>query len=334
MKLKDIGESNFIKRITGESIVNYTHVIRGPGDDTAVISPSDRVLLVTADLMAEDVHFIRDYTTGKDLGFKAMAVNLSDIAAMGGTPEHAFVSIAIPDTTELEYLDDIFEGMMQCGRAFDVNILGGDTTASRSGLVINVTVTGSAESGKILYRDAAKPGDIIFTTGYTGDSRAGLYCLQHEKNLQPEWMTSLVKAHLRPEPHVKEGQFLASQPGIHAAIDISDGLSSDLSHVLENSGVGCVIEGSSLPASGDLQQFCNTYSFDSAGYLLDGGEDYVLLCTMEPEYADSVAEEFHALFGRQLNRIGHITEEKTALLLHENAEKTPLRTGGWDHFRN
>ena len=334
MNLKDLGEFNFIKRITGDSIVNYTHVIRGPGDDTAVISPSDRVLLVTADLMAEDVHFKREYTTGKDLGYKAMAVNLSDIAAMGGTPEHAFVSIAIPDTTELEYLDDIFNGMMECCRTFDVNILGGDTTTSRSGLVINITVIGSAESGKILYRDAAKPGDIIFTTGYTGDSRAGLYCLQHEKDQQPGWMTSLVEAHLRPEPHVKEGQFLASQPGIHAAIDISDGLSSDLSHILESSGVGCVIESTSLPASGELQQFCNTYSQESTGYVLDGGEDYVLLCTMEPGYTDSVAEEFHALFGRKLNRIGHITEDKTAILHLENGERKPLHTGGWDHFRN
>src|SRR6056297_1006894 len=181
MKTGDIGEFEFIKRLTGDCVINNSGIVRSIGDDAAVYDPEPGILQVlTTDLLAEDVHFTRKSISAWNLGYKSLAVNLSDIAAMGANPRHAFVSIAIPNDISVEYMDEVYAGMKELARIHNTNILGGDTTSSRSGLVINIAVTGSAPSNNLLYRNVAKKGDLVFVTGTLGDSRAGLHLILND----------------------------------------------------------------------------------------------------------------------------------------------------------
>ena len=271
MRLKDIGEFGFIKKISRGCLIRPQNIVKAIGDDAAAFrSDPDRLSLITTDLLVERIHFLRKAISGFDLGFKSLAVNLSDIAAMGGTAHEAFVSIAIPEECSIEYLEEIYEGMKQLAAGFDVNILGGDTTRSRIDLIINVVVHGSVAENEILCRDAAKPGDIIFSTGFLGDSKAGLHFILNNIAVDSEESKSLLKAHLLPEPHLREGRFLAKQKAVHAAIDTSDGLSSDLAHIIEESGIGARLYADKIPISENLKIFCTRFDFDPVKYALSG----------------------------------------------------------------
>jgi thiamine-monophosphate kinase len=334
MRLKDIGEFGFIKRIRRGCLIRPESVVRGIGDDAAVFRTDGRLLsLVTTDLLVERVHFLREAISGRDLGRKSLAVNLSDIAAMGGTAREAFVSIAIPENCELDYLDDIFRGMKALAARYAVNILGGDTTASLTDLIINIAVYGEVSETELLRRDAARPGDVIFTTGCLGDSRAGLHLILDRTPADTPELEALRSAHLRPEPHLPEGRLLASIGGVHAAIDVSDGLSSDLAHILEESKVGARIRPEQLPISDSLRHYCRRFAKSPVEYALSGGEDYVLLVTAAAERSADVAAEFAAAFGRPLHAIGEITDAMAMELVGPGATTTPIAPSGWDHFR-
>jgi thiamine-monophosphate kinase len=260
-------------------------------------------------------------------------VNLSDIAAMGGTAREAFVSIAIPDGCELAYLEDIFQGMKTLARQHAVNILGGDTTFSRSDLVISVAVYGVVAENEMLTRAAARPGDVIFCTGCLGDSRAGLHLILESLPVDAPELQALLDAHRRPEPHLREGRLLASMPGVHAAIDISDGLSSDLGHVVEESRAGARIYAARLPVSGHLQFFCRRFGRSALDYALSGGEDYSLLLTAAAAEGDRIADAFLTAFGRPLYAIGEITDTMRMELMDDAGTITPITPTGWDHFK-
>jgi thiamine-monophosphate kinase len=334
MRLKDIGEFGFIKRISRGCLIRPERVVRGIGDDAAAFRSDGRLLsLVTTDLLVERVHFLREAISGRDLGYKSLAVNLSDIAAMGGTAREAFVSIGIPETCELDYLDDVFLGMKELAARYAVNILGGDTTGSRTDLVINIAVYGEVPETELLRRDAARPGDVVFTTGCLGDSRAGLHMILDRTPADAPELESLRAAHLRPEPHLKEGRLLASIGGVRAAIDVSDGLSSDLAHILEESKVGARIRAEQLPISDSLRHYCRRFAKSPVEYALSGGEDYVLLVTAAAERSADVAAAFATAFGRPLHAIGDITATMTMELVGPDATTTPIAPSGWDHFR-
>ncbi len=334
MKLKEIGEFGFINKISRGCLIRPDNIIRAIGDDAAAFTvPSDRVSLITTDLLVERIHFIRKTISGFDLGYKALAVNLSDIAAMGGEAREAFVSIGIPQECPLDYLEAIYDGMKHLAAKFDVNILGGDTTGSVIDLIINVVVYGTAAKDQLLRRDAAEPGDVIFSTGYLGDSKAGLHLILNNLPLDSTEMQALYRAHVLPEPHLREGRFLAGQPGIRAAIDISDGLSSDLGHIAEQSGVGAIIYAHDIPVSDSLQTFCDTYGFDPVEYALSGGEDYTLLCTAASEKAEEIARKFQNEFKRPLFPIGKTTSESRLLITYPDGTSKALTPGGWDHFK-
>ena len=286
MTLKDIGEFGFIKKISRGCLLRPESIIKAIGDDAAAFTTDPtQVSLITTDLLVERIHFLRNRISGFDLGYKSLAVNLSDIAAMGGTARESFVSIAIPEDCPLEYLEALYDGMKDLAARFDVNILGGDTTRSKIDLIINVVVHGTVAREEMLCRDAAEPGDVIFSTGYLGDSRAGLHLVLNDIPADSDAWRNLLRAHRVPEPHLLEGRFLARQPGVKAAIDTSDGLSSDLGHIAEESGVGAVLYADKIPVSGDLKLFCRRFDFDPTAYALAGGEDYTLLCTVSPENA-------------------------------------------------
>ena len=334
MKLKQIGEFGFIDKISKGCLIRPDNIIRAIGDDAAAFTvPADRISLITTDLLVERVHFIRNAISGFDLGYKALAVNLSDIAAMGGEAREAFVSIGIPRNCPLDYLEAVYDGMKNLAAKFDVNILGGDTTGSEIDLIINVVVYGTAAKDRLLRRDAAQPGDTIFSTGYLGDSKAGLHLILNNLPRDSAEMTALYKAHVLPEPHLYEGRFLAGQPGIRAAIDVSDGLSSDLGHIAEQSGVGATIYARNIPISESLGIFCNAHGFDPVAYALAGGEDYTLLCTAAAENAEEIARKFQNEFKRPLFAIGEITSEERLVVAYGDGSSKPLVRGGWDHFK-
>jgi thiamine-monophosphate kinase len=334
MGLKEIGEFGFIKRISRGCLIRPEGVIRGIGDDAAAFRTDSReVSLVTTDLLVERVHFLREAISAYELGHKSLAVNLSDIAAMGGTAREAFVSIAIPDGYELEELEDLFQGMKDLASRYAVNLLGGDTTRSRTDLIINVAVYGLVPENQMLTRDAARPGDVLFTTGYLGDSRAGLHLILDKTPIDTPELKSLLAAHLHPEPHLREGRLLASAGGVRAAIDVSDGLSSDLGHILEESRVGARIQAEKLPISDNLRSYCRRFGKSPVDYVLAGGEDYVLLLTASAERFAEVARAFQASFGRPLHAIGEITDSMAMELVGPDATLTPITPSGWDHFK-
>ncbi len=334
MTLKSIGEFGFIRKISRGCLIRPEHVIKSIGDDAAAftIAP-DLVSLITTDLLVERIHFIRNSISGFDLGYKSLAVNLSDIAAMGGTAREAFISIAIPENCPLKYLEALYDGIKSLAARFGVNILGGDTTSSKEDLVINIVVQGTADRAQMLCRDAACPGDIIVSSGYLGDSKAGLHLILNNIPTDTEDFQALYRAHVLPEPHLDEGRFLAARPGTHAGIDISDGLSSDLGHITEESRVGATLYSDKIPVSESLLKFCSRFDYDPVEYALSGGEDYTLLCTIAPETVEETAARFQAEFKRPLFLIGEINDESGLTLIFPDGSSRAIALTGWNHFK-
>ncbi len=331
MKLKDIGEFRFIDRIRPETLVRPERVIKGIGDDCSVCrSSSDRVLLLTTDLLVGGVHFHLDQVPPDLLGRKSLAVNLSDIAAMGGIPREALVSIAIPDTVRLETLDAVYEGMKSMAREFDVNLVGGDTTASPGHLLINVALVGEAREEEILYRSGAEQGDWIFLTGPVGDSAAGLDILLGNRSREAQ--DALLQAHLNPFPHVKAGRIIATQRAAHSLIDVSDGLAGDLGHLCTESEVGAVLEEDRIPTTEPFRAYCGRFGLDPTSMAIRGGEDYVLLGTV-PEKSAALLEKALVSDGCEFFRIGRIVEQPGIRLLCRDGSTRDLEASGWNHFK-
>lgn len=330
MKLKDIGEFGFIDRIRADTLVRPENVVKGIGDDCSVFRSSPGlVTLITTDLLVEDVHFQLTRIPPYKLGRKSMAVNLSDIAAMGGTPRESVISIAIPETVEVETLDAVYAGMKSMAAAFDVNLLGGDTTASPAPLVINVTLVGEAQEEEVLYRSGAEPGDLVFLTGPVGEAAAGLNSLLADRSF--DGREALVDAHLDPHPHIREGRIIARQGVAHSMIDVSDGLAGDLGHICAESRVGAVLEEDRIPTTERFRAYCDRFGLDATHLMLDVGEDYVLLGTVPEAAADQLAKALEAE-GCSCFRIGRIVEEPGIRLAGRDGSVRTIRASGWNHF--
>ncbi len=330
MEWKDIGEFGFIERIKAGTLVRPETVIKGIGDDCAVVrSASDRVTLLTTDMLVGGVHFqLKDMPPYK-LGRKSIAVNLSDIAAMGGTPQEALISIAIPDTVPVEALDAIYEGMKSMTREFGVNLLGGDTTASRQHLVINAVLVGEAREEEVLYRSGAEPGDVIFLTGPVGASAAGLDCLLAGRSFAGR--DALLDAHFDPYPHVRAGRIIAGLRAAHAMVDISDGLAGDLGHICAESRVGAVIEEARIPTTDLFRAYCERFGVDALRLAIHVGEDYVLLATAPAKAAAALGKALQE-GGCAFHRIGEIVHEPGIRLRARDGTTREIEPAGWNHF--
>jgi thiamine-monophosphate kinase len=329
MKLGDLGEFTFIRRIEPGCIVAAERVVQGIGDDCSVIPGEGGSLrLLTTDLLVERVHFVLGEISGYQLGLKALAVSLSDIAAMGGTPLDAYISIAIPEQISLVFLDEFYGGLKSSAAQFDVNLLGGDTSSSKQDLVINVAVTGSVSGDRILYRRGARPGDALFVTGDVGDAGAGLHATRHGHRGRYECATILARRLNEPTPHLTQGKAIAATGRAHAMIDISDGVNADLAHICDQSEVGCVIESDLLPLSTALTDYCRRFELDPVYFALRGGEDYVLLCTGEEKLLSILSENNVDIY-----RVGHITADRSRILRKRDGSKIPLGSTGWNHFQ-
>jgi len=333
MKLKDIGEFGFIDRIKPLCRITDKGIIKAIGDDCAVYEGAGgRAALLTTDLLVENVHFLLDRITPFELGYKALAVNLSDIAAMGGKPLNAFLSIAVPEKITVEFLDELYKGIMSLGRKHHVNILGGDTTGSKNDLVLNVALTGEAEKDRILYRDGARPGDRIYINGFPGESKAGLEILFQGTEVEDSVKKHLVKTHLLPEIYIGDGAFLAETGDVTSCIDVSDGLSNDLRHICEESGCGALLLEEDLPVSEELRVYAESTGKKPQNIILSGGEDYKLLFTVRKNRSQHLEKAFQEKFGRSLFCLGKIVSGNEILLRNGEGEEKCLSPTGWNHF--
>jgi thiamine-monophosphate kinase len=306
---------------------SWRQLLVGIGDDAAAWQSDASIELATVDSLTQGTHFTLDAITWKELGWKALAVGLSDIAAMGGIPRYALVSLGLPGHTEIEDVTDLYRGIVELGQQFGVAIIGGDTSSAPL-VIINTTILGSAlgQSHKILTRSAARAGDRIAATGYLGGAAAGLEVLIKKMKLNQQDSASLRRAFLQPNPRVTEGQILAEQ-GVKAAIDISDGLISDLSHICQASKVGARIEVDLVPIHPAVKDNFGDKSLEMA---LSGGEDYELLFTASNE----VIERVRKVITCPITVIGEVVVDETGrvtLVDRQDKPFKPARTG-WQHF--
>lgn len=333
MKLKEIGEFGFINRFAHrfDPLINSKDT--GIGDDCALLSINDKEYhLVSTDLLIEDVHFLKDEISPEELGHKSLAVNLSDIAAMGGKPLYSFLSIAIPKSTELEYLDRFMEGYHKLSEQYNTPLMGGDTTSSDDKLIINVTIIGSSTKQDARLRSMAKTGDVICVTGPLGNSAGGLKILLDKLSLNTE-KKKLIKRHHTPEPRINEGLWLAKQNGIHAMMDISDGIASDLKHILKASEKGATIYLENIPTSQTLKHVSSEEKWDIDTLSTSGGEDYELLITINSEDAKTIIEEFEYEFKTSLYPIGIINDNKNEINWTKEGKEIRLEKRGFNHFK-
>jgi thiamine-monophosphate kinase len=335
MKVSELGEFGLIdllaKMVSASQRrkpKDWQQIILGIGDDAAAWRGDASIQLVTTDSLIEDVHFTLNITPWRELGGKALAVNLSDIAAMGGIPEYALVSLAVPGRTEVEDVTALYEGMVEVAQQFEVAIIGGDT--SRAPLVsVTVVVFGTSQNQdkQILTRSAARPGDRVAVTGYLGAAAAGLEMLIHQLRFDPEATDGLKGAFLRPLPRVTEGRILAEK-GVKTAIDISDGLIADLEHICRASQVGARVEVELVPIHPAVRANFGDKALELA---LSGGEDYELLFTAGAEIISKVQEATSC----PITVIGEVVADKVGEVTMVDRKGNPFQPDktGWEHFK-
>jgi thiamine-monophosphate kinase len=334
MRISEIGgEFGIIERLRG----TYAGAIGDGlavslGDDAAVLdAPADRQIVVTTDMLIERVHFRRDWSDPYSIGWKAAAVNLSDIAAMGADPTFAFVSLGIPPDEPVESLDRLYDGFSDCLNRYGARLAGGDTNASPDVLVLSVTLLGSIPKSEALTRSGARPGDILLVTGTLGNSAGGLALLTEHGFPRAEKISqTLVQAHRRPQPRIFAGRAAAATHKVRAAMDLSDGLAGDVRKLCAASGVGARIETAQLPISDELRQAAESLGADPVHLALEGGEDYELLLAVPPGDVEAVKQALEAA-GVSVSAIGEIIKGGQHIVTPDGAEMDDAALG-WDHF--
>lgn len=305
----------------------------GIGDDAALIRVGDRrLLIVTTDLLIEGTHFRRDIMDPYSLGWKSIAVNISDIAAMAGSPTYTFTSIALDDV-DASFVEMLYSGMRDCADAYGSLIVGGDTNVSLDRQAINVTQLGEVSAERVTLRSTAQAGDRLLVTGTLGDSRAGLEMLMKDGLAESTRLNPwVVEAHLKPKPRVTEAQAASGTAFVHAMMDISDGLAADLPKLCSASGVGATVQLDHIPTSDALRTAAAHLQMDPTRLATQGGEDYELLMAVAPNEVEKVREAVIAATGVSITEIGVITDGREVLAENPDGSSLPLR-GGWEHFR-
>jgi len=329
VNVSDLGEFGLIEllaKTVGQA--ESKSVLIGIGDDAACWRTEASTQLATTDSLIQDIHFTLSTTTWRELGWKALAVSLSDIAAMGGLPQYALVSLGLPGDTEVASVAELYEGMAELARLFDVSIVGGDSVEAPVVMLSLVVIGKAQESQNILIRSAAAPGDLIAVTGYLGASAAGMAMLEREPELFQEdenIIATLREAHLKPRPRVTEGQVLAHY-GVKSAIDLSDGLVSDLNKLCKASRVGARLFINQIPIHPMVR---NNFANDSIKLALSGGEDYELLFTAPDEVMNKIGIEIPC----PVTVIGEIVAKpKRVKIIDEYGNEIKLEKEGWEHF--
>lgn len=327
MKLNELGEFGLIKRIR-QRIGPGRGVVRGIGDDAAQLELEPGLqLLTTTDLLIEGSHFNFAWTSAADLGHKAVAVNLSDIAAMGGEPRYLYLALACPGSTEVESIEAFIDGAVALSKRHGVTLVGGDTCRSPGPWVVSITVEGVVPAGRAIGRDTAQAGDLILVSGCLGDSALALRLLQQGEVVAE----ALAMRHHRPQPQVELGRLLADSGCVTAMIDVSDGIVADLGHILQASRVGGVLEVPKIPLSPAFTRALRKQP-DLIDLALTGGEDYELLLTVPARKLPCVLAVGQRL-GIPLTAIGSLRGGEPDLFLRDaGGQERPCTRGGYDHF--
>lgn len=327
MEMKELGEFGLIDLIGRDTVCDASSVALGIGDDAAAYRPTAGMLeLVSTDMLVEGVHFDLSFTNAFQLGYKSLAVNFSDIAAMGGAPKQAVVSIAIPGRMEPAFVVELYRGMKKIARDFRVNIVGGDTVSSPGGLVINAAVIGEVSPDRLVKRSGASVGDLVAVTGSLGNSAAGLCCLQQGKQAF-DFAEDLVREHLTPLPQVAIAPVIAKYAS--SMNDISDGLASETNEIAKASQVGIRIWAEQIPLSPSLKKAAAVFQQSALDFALYGGEDYQLVFTIAQEKYGQLRAALPAL-----TVIGEVTRGANAVeLVHGDARIVKLEARGYNHFR-
>lgn len=334
MKIVEIGEFGLITKIAAKLPPLSQNVIKGIGDDTAVLKQSeDKLLLMTTDMLLEDIHFSLKYGTCHAAGWKALAVNISDIAAMGGTPTYAVVALAVPPEAVVGEVEDLYAGIGDCAREYGVDVVGGDTVKSTGGLAINITLLGSVESDRVIYRAGAASGDLIMVSGNLGNSAAGLYVFNNGINgISGEMAKEVKHAHLYPSARLKVGQALGRSGLITSMNDISDGLASEILEICEASGTGCELFNDKIPISEATAKVAENAEIDPVEWALYGGEDFELVFTVNQQKVEQVKEILKET-GCSPVVIGSILPKTKGCSLIHKGERVALKSDGYNHFR-
>ncbi|MFZ5924324.1 MAG: thiamine-phosphate kinase [Bacillota bacterium] len=349
MRISEIGEFGLIRLISEGCVIDPSSLEKGIGDDAAVLNVSPGYkLLVTSDMLVDGVHFISGVIPWPYLGYKAMAVNLSDIAAMGGEPKNCVVSLALPPFMTVENVVDLYRGMKEILSRYGVNLVGGDTVKSQT-LTIDVTMLGEAPLEAIRYRHGARPGDVIMVTGNLGGSAAGLHILQSglggrdavaEYSPEPELafgsgpQSDALRAHFLPVPRICESRALVRLSCVTAMIDISDGLASEIGHICDQSGTGAHVWSERVPISESTRVIARDAGVDPLEWALFGGEDYELLFTAPREWVSEIEMSFKSSGCCKVTAIGEITEPSAGRYISTpDGIRRRLVSGGYNHFR-
>lgn len=335
--INDLGEFGLIEHLTKNFEIKLESTIKGVGDDAAVMDFKNKKVVLTTDLLVENVHFDLSYVPLKHLGYKAVMVNLSDVYAMNATATQITVSIAISNRFPLEAVEELYAGIELAAKTYNVDVVGGDTTSSNTGLLISISALGEANEEELVYRNGAKLNDLLVVTGDLGGAYMGLQILEREKevykvnpNNQPDLdnYSYILERQLKPEARkdiVKLLKDLEVKPT--SMIDISDGLSSEIIHICKQSKVGCDLYEEKIPLDPQVISTCEEFNIDSTMIALSGGEDYELLMTISQEDFPKIKAN------PNLTVIGYMTEESAGMHLVTRADtKIPLTAQGWNSF--
>ena len=323
MKVSELGEFGLIDLLAKMAGGGDERLLIGIGDDAAAWQGDDSIQLASVDSFVEGVHFTSETTPWQEVGWKALAVNLSDIAAMGGIPRYALVALSLPDDSQVEDVAALYSGMLKLAKQYGVTIVGGDI--SRAPLVaIAITILGSSPTQKILTRSSAQAGEIVAVTGQLGAAAAGMELLKNKRNLDPKADTRLKNAFLHPTPRIAEGLLLVEQ-GVKTAIDISDGLVADLNQICKASQVGARLEVERVPVEPAVKTAFSERALELA---LSGGEDYELLFTAGAKIIERVRKAASC----PVTAIGEITAGKGLTLVDKEGNPFKLAKAGWEHF--
>jgi thiamine-monophosphate kinase len=336
-QLSELGEFGLIDKLTRDIKINKSSSLKGIGDDAAVLKPNeDEHIVVTTDMLTEGVHFDLIYTPLKHLGYKAVVVNVSDIYAMNATPTQITVSLAVSNKFSAEAIEELYLGIKEACKFYEVDLIGGDTTSSMTGLCISVTAIGSAPADRLCYRNGAQENDIICVTGNLGAAYLGLQVLEREKKVfqevgnQPELKKYeyVVSRLLKPEARKEINGFLSNlQIKPTSMIDISDGLSSELIHICSQSDKGCKIFREKIPIAEETGKTAEEFGIEPLICALNGGDDYELLFTVP-------VSEYDKIKGVQgISIIGHITDKDTGMhIITPNGSTVEIKAQGWNSY--
>ena len=338
MQISDLGEFPLIDRIARIASVERDDVIVGIGDDVAVLDAGEDWLLAKVDSQVEGVHFLKDAISPRQLGRKALIINLSDIASIGGQPLYALVSLALPGDTEVAWVDELYHGLREEGDRFGVAVVGGNMARSTGGAFIDVFVLGRVHRDHVLLRSGARPGDKVLVTGRLGDSAAGLQLVLNPEikaaGLTDAGREMLLDRHFTPAPRLREAQVISRMRTATAAIDLSDGLSSDVGHICERSEVGVRLWAERLPISCAARSVANEIGKEAWQLAIEGGEDYELCFTVPAAEAEALAAAVERETGTPVSIVGEILppDEGRRLVL-EDGREGPLEARGWQHWK-